>query len=312
MRDYLYCIQKPSYLRKSRKLEQQLSLKSFGLRQNVTLLPPYWKDANCLGGIHFNVPGLNDCPQQPSSVTFVGAGISPVETKLDNLMAQTRTETEKWLDDAYTSNQSVVFVNMGSMFVWSEKEFQQMISAFEVVRNHFQGSIRFLFKASLKDGQVASALIEKQGEYIRLSKWIEDQNAVYQHPALKVFVHHGGGNSFNEAVFFGIPQLIIGQWLDHHEYGFLVERYGMGLRCRKAPLIDSRSVSTCLIRMLGPEWKSMKESSFQWSVRSQLAGGPKTAAKLLIMNTKRPSISSVSSGLSTPHTLWGDMEKSNL
>lgn len=309
MRDYLYCIQKPSYLNKSRRLKEQLSLKSFGLRQDVTLLPPYWKDENCLGGIHFNVPGLNDCPQQPSSVTFVGAGISPIEPSI----TQTRTETEQWLDDAYAIDQSVVFVNMGSMFVWSEKEFQQMILAFETVHKHFQGNVRFLFKASLKDGHSAKAgLTEKQSEYIRLSGWIEDQNAVYQHPALKVFIHHGGGNSFNEAVYFGIPQLIIGQWLDHHEYGFLVERYGMGLRCKKAPLINSTSISTCLLRLLGPEWKSMKQSSVQWSIRSQLAGGPKTAAKLLMMNTKRPSISSLSSGLSTPLTLLGDMEKSNL
>ena len=130
---------------------------------------------------------------------------------------------------------------------------------------------------------------------------------------MKVFIHHGGGNSFNEAVFFGIPQLIIGQWLDHHEYGFLVERFNMGIRCKKAPLIDSRSLSNSLLRMLGPEWKQMKQSSIQWSIRSQLAGGPKVAAKLLIMNTKRPSISSFSSGLSTPHTLLGETaEKSSL
>ena len=30
LRDYLYCIQKPFYLTKSRKLKKELSLKSFG------------------------------------------------------------------------------------------------------------------------------------------------------------------------------------------------------------------------------------------------------------------------------------------
>lgn len=291
-------------------MKDQLGLTSFGLRQNVTLLPPYWQDENCLGGIHFNVPGLNDCPQQPSSVTFVGAGIKPLEPKLETIMIQSRTETERWLDDAFTLGHSVVFVNMGSMFIWSKEEFQQMLLAFEIVRNHYGGNVRFLFKANLKDGHATSTLTEKQSEYIRLSRWIEDQNAVYQHPALKVFIHHGGGNSFNEAVFFGIPQLIIGQWLDHHEYGFLVEKFGIGLRCKKAPLIHSRSISFCLLQILGSQWKFMKEASVQWSIRSQLAGGPKTAAKLLMMNTKRPSLSTLSSGNSTPQTLLGDMEKS--
>lgn len=51
------------------------ALKSFGLSNDLTLLPPYWDDDHCLGGIHYNVAGLNDTPSQPASLVFVGAGI---------------------------------------------------------------------------------------------------------------------------------------------------------------------------------------------------------------------------------------------
>jgi hypothetical protein len=66
-----------------RILGDNFQLKSFGISNDLTLLPPYWNDTNCLGGIHFNVAGLTDAPLQPASMVFVGAGIIEEKAKED-------------------------------------------------------------------------------------------------------------------------------------------------------------------------------------------------------------------------------------
>jgi hypothetical protein len=65
-------------------------LKSFGLVRDLRLLPPYWEDTNCLGGLHFNVAGLTDAPLQPPSMVFLGAGI--IEESLAVLEKQSVSE----------------------------------------------------------------------------------------------------------------------------------------------------------------------------------------------------------------------------
>lgn len=186
------------------------------------------------------------------------------------------------MDEALKFNERVVYINMGSMFVWDSEEFLSFIKALKVVYNRLDGNVRFLFKAPC-DATANAGLEEKAlPPYIRISSWVKDQHEIYRHPALKAFVHHGGGNSFNEAVYYGVPQLIISQWLDTHEFASLVERFKLGLQSCCPPRIKSKDVQMKLLELLGPRWHEMKAASMSWSIRSKLGGGPSAAAKILI------------------------------
>lgn len=57
-------------------ITDSLKLKSFGMAHDLALVPPYWDDPNCVGGVHFNTFALTDCAQQSPKIVFVGAGVS--------------------------------------------------------------------------------------------------------------------------------------------------------------------------------------------------------------------------------------------
>ncbi len=67
-----------------------------------------------------------------------------------------------------------------------------------------------------------------------------DQRRIYKHPALKVVIHHGGGNSFNEADHYGLPQMVLSQWFDTHEYALLAESSALA-RVASLPLSWTRT-----------------------------------------------------------------------
>ena len=256
-------------------LSKEMRLPSFGINGDLTLLPPMWEDPHCVGGIHFNAPGLTDCPKQPASIVFVGAGFHLEENIADGC------DETRWMDEAQAAGEDVVYVNMGSMFIWLEHEFWNCIQALKDVHKLRGGKIRFLFKMNRPLDSEKTFAIDAIPSYIRLTNWIASQQSVYSHPALKAFVHHGGGNSFNEAVFFGVPQLVLSQWLDTHEYGVLAEKFGFGIRSSRPPYIETGDIRDKLLYILGPQWSALKSSAVTWSLRTRLAGGPAAAARIV-------------------------------
>ena len=358
------------YARRS-VLKKDFGLESMGFNADSAIVPPLWKDRNCVGGIHFNTPGLYDSPRQPHQITFVGAGVtsdpenhnsphheeysslnSPTlsglsQAKLPSLPPGEQDLDVEWLNAAYEAGQSVVYLNMGSMFLWTDKEVRAALRAFERLYNQSGGKIKLLFKlnkpkkslntpgsASPPDTPSAAAtpgLDEKRAElgfrrpsststlvaeklteaikkniklarktdeekgysqftlsefegleYVRFTRWVKDPRRIYKHPAIKVVIHHGGGNSFNEALHFGLPQMVLSQWFDTHEFAILAERFGIGLRSKYAPYLDEDDMVEKMTRMLqGEEAERIRRNTKVWSMRSRIAGGAPAAAKLI-------------------------------
>lgn len=183
------------------------------------------------------------------------------------------------MDEALSRDEHVVYMNMGSMFIWREEDFWNCMKAFQNLSNNQHGRVRFLVKinspiAAVKDASLNFHINQADlPSCVRLTHWVNDQVAIYSHPALRVFIHHGGGNSFNEAVHFGLPQLVLSQWFDTHEYGFCAEKFGLGFRSRRPPRIERADVEAKLRRMLGNQWPVYKENCMAWAVRSRIGGG---------------------------------------
>ena len=265
----------PDCLGKRHILSKRFGLKSFGGSRDTSLLPPYWEDENCVAGIHFNTPGLTDCPKQSSKMVFVGAGVS-VET------SETSFPELDWMDEALVLGEDVVYINMGSMFIWQKHEFQHCIAGFKAAYKQRAGRVRFLFKINFPLDSRQDFSIDELPDYIRLTNWIENQHAIYSHAALKIFIHHGGGNSFNEAVYFGIPQLVLSQWLVTHEYANYAQQFSLGLRSERPPYVDADDIEAKILTLLGPSWATYKSNCRAWAVRSQIAGGAASAAKIVL------------------------------
>lgn len=291
-REYYYSVTQPDCVAKRDILIKRFKLQSYGVAQDTALLPPHWEDDNCVAGIHFNTLGLLDCPRQSSKIVFVGAGVS-VET------SSTFCPELAWMDEAMLHGDDVIYMNMGSMFIWKRHEFWNCIAGFEAAYKQRGGRVRFLFKINFPiDSPEHNFSTEELPSYIRLTNWIDNQHAIYSHPALKVFIHHGGGNSFNEAVYFGVPQLILSQWLDTHEYATYAEKFKLGLRSERPPHVEARDIEVKLLKMLGPSWPEYKANCRSWAIRSQISGGTASAAKIIVSHAESSRL--IQDGILTP------------
>lgn len=351
-------------------LKNEFGLKSMGFNADSAIVPPLWKDRNCVGGIHFNTPGLTDSIRQPHQITFVGAGVTSDPENHDapshdaasfiKQLSPTSSISSKpvlpplskgsqrdgdveWMDEAYAAGQSVVYLNMGSMFLWTDAEVRACLRAFERLYEQSGGKIKLLFKLNkpkrnpgsphgssspsplnspdcdekrpdlesrrpsaastfvaekvnealttiklrrntdAEKGYSQFTLSEFEGlEYVRFTRWVHDQRSIYKHPALQAVIHHGGGNSFNEAVHYALPQMILSQWFDTHEYAILAERFGIGLRSKHAPFVDENDLVSKMTRLLqGEEAEKIRRNAKVWSTRSRNAGGAPAAARLI-------------------------------
>ncbi|GAC96558.1 glycosyltransferase [Pseudozyma hubeiensis SY62] len=347
-------------------LKKEFKLKSMGFNADSAIVPPLWKDPNCVGGIHFNTPGLTDSIRQPHQITFVGAGMTSDPENHDSpthdaasfvkqlspsssttfkpvltlLSKPSRDADVEWMDEAYAAGESVVYLNMGSMFLWTDAELRSCLRAFERLHKTSGGKIKLLCKLNrpkrnpgspgsasppftpdcsekrpvvdLRRPSGASTLVaekmndainllklrrntdaekgysqhtlsEFEGlEYVRFTRWVHDQRKIYKHPALRAVIHHGGGNSFNEAVHYALPQMVLSQWFDTHEYGILTEKFGIGLRSKHAPRVDEDDLVAKMTRLLeGEEADKIRRNAKVWSVRSRNAGGAPAAARLI-------------------------------
>ena len=354
-------------------LKKEFGLNSMGFNADSAIVPPLWKDRNCVGGIHFNTPGLWDSIRQPHQITFVGAGVTsdpenhdaPSHDSASYLKAHSPSSSTifrpmlplsskdvreldvEWMDAAHEAGQSVVYVNMGSMFLWTDSDVRECLRAFERLYRQSGGKIKLLFKLnkpkrgpnspgatsplasptsaaspgldekrpildSRRPSGASTLVAEKLSEaiknniklkrrtdadkgysqitlsefegleYVRFTRWVHDQRRIYKHPALKVVVHHGGGNSFNEAVHYGLPQMVLSQWFDTHEYAILAERFGLGLRSKYAPFVNENDMFDKMMRLLqGEEAEKIRRNAKVWSTRSRNAGGAPAAARLI-------------------------------
>ena len=58
-------------------------------------------------------------------------------------------------------------------------------------------------------------------------------------PDRDLFIHHGGNNSFCEALFFGLPSLVIPYAWDDHDNALRADQTGVGHRVLRADLGES-------------------------------------------------------------------------
>ena len=109
---------------------------------------------------------------------------------------------------------------------------------------------------------------------------------VYSHQAIKAIVHHGGGNTFNDAIVYGLPQLIIPQWLDCFDYAVSVEQLGLGLQTTNlGPELDDKEIAAKVITLLQRR-ETIADTVKIWQAKAKTTGGAELAARIIIEQAK--------------------------
>ncbi|KAL6856569.1 glycosyltransferase family 1 protein [Trichoderma novae-zelandiae] len=163
----------------------------------------------------------------------------PVVRDCDSLH-RTNPKLAEWLGNGQT-----ILVNMGSLVKVSEQQAFEMARALKVVIDRFDQDtekkrLQVLWKLQKKGKYSVFAsecmlahVLGREFSYdrIRVIDWIQvEPLSILRTGHVICSVHHGGANSFNEAIVTGIPQVVLPAWADNYDYAQRVELLGVG-RC---------------------------------------------------------------------------------
>lgn len=136
---------------------------------------------------------------------------------------------------------ALVYVSFGSLGAADTDLLQRMICVFA------QFPARFL----LNVGGLIDAYSEVP-DNVYLEEWYPQPTVVQQ---CDLFIHHGGNNSFCEALYFGVPSLILPYCWDGHDNAARAEECRVGKRLNRNNWTD-KELSNAIRELLGD--KEMK------------------------------------------------------
>ncbi|KAF7984106.1 hypothetical protein HWV62_16718 [Athelia sp. TMB] len=221
-------------------------------------------------------PNIDFRQQTPfDKVIFVGACTQRRAPAAPN-PASEDAAVKAWLDDALRANDSVVYLNMGTIFRYNQSEIDAITGAARLLAAARPGSrgVRFLWKVPKGDFDLGGLPAN-----VKLFGWLDDVDLVYGHAAVKAALNHGGGNSFNEALTARLPQLVCAQWFDTIDYGVAARAAGIGLSSAHPGRLDARDIAEKVGRLLTE--RGFAEKVGVWALKSRAAGGARAAADVV-------------------------------
>ncbi|THU92068.1 UDP-Glycosyltransferase/glycogen phosphorylase [Dendrothele bispora CBS 962.96] len=158
----------------------------------------------------------------------------------------------KWLDERET-----VMINLGS-HVTSDTELTRELAGGIRIFLSRNPNVQVLWKLKAQ-GEVYDTLRDLVGKemdegQVKVVSWLEvEPYAILEHENMVCSVHHGGANSYFEAVKAGVPQIVMPVWLDTYDFARRVEFLEIGVYGSKtsAPGADAEEFGQALLRVVG-------------------------------------------------------------
>jgi len=248
-----------------------------------------------------------------SNVTPCGPILLPTAS-----VGEVDPELDSWLQRGPT-----ILINLGSMLRMDEAMTREFATGLKIVLNQRpEVQILWKFRKSggfpiLSKGKKKADSHEKNEKTdtldvlsddiasgrVKVLNWISvEPLALLQSERIVCSVHHGGSNSFHEALRYGtfspcrsswltsnstgVPQVVVPCWLDTIDFANRVEWLGIGVHGsrRAAPSVKSEELSSALLRVLGdtPNANRMKEKARELAEITGRIGGRSKACEKII------------------------------
>lgn len=178
-------------------------------------------------------------------------------------------ELHKWLDQS--PDGGVVYVSFGTL-----------------VRPDIATATNIVRAALTQD---KSVLLQYPGQFpampgVRQEQWVP-QAKVLLHPAISLFITHGGVGSVEEALWYGKPMLCIpGVW-DHYYTSWIVSLLGAGVSLPRRSLRSQKRLSAGVQRALMPEYADSARS-VAGMMRKHWLENESAVAGLFCVSSKAP------------------------
>ncbi|WVQ85731.1 hypothetical protein IAT38_007898 [Cryptococcus sp. DSM 104549] len=238
----LFCLLYPYFIMMTDKTPMKLNVArhAAGYPDNMPMFTPVEKKPTlllCMTTPEADIPGII-----PPNVICCGPII-----RTSTPLQQTDPELAAWVKQRPT-----VFVMLGSMYTWREDAAKEMLAALRVLLDK-RKDLQVLWKL-MKYGEYELDGIEEAGERMRVVDWLEAEPAAVLHTGNVVcFVHHGGSNSYHEALGTGTPQIILPAWFDCYDFAARVEYLGNGVwgNKRSAPGVATDELVSAFLKVIG-------------------------------------------------------------
>ncbi|PWN41352.1 UDP-Glycosyltransferase/glycogen phosphorylase [Ceraceosorus guamensis] len=275
-----WCMTHPYAKEKRRFRKDELGLPPVDFLADSYMTPAPHLVPHMRAALSFNVAGLDlyDPKVFHEKVFFVGPCFAPGHGP--KAIAQHSSlqpdAVKEWLDES----EEVIYVNMGSIFYYPRDEYDALIDALKGVK-----AVRPNMRALIKIPDLPTTFQPIPGAdelpgWIRRETWVPSVETVLAHPSVKIAMHHGGGNSFNEAVAFGKPQLIVSMWGETHDIMAYAVHHGIAMGSKFAPRLVASDLQASMTKLL-EENIEFADRALRWRLRSEQSGGTPIAADII-------------------------------
>ncbi|KAK8079384.1 hypothetical protein PG997_007202 [Apiospora hydei] len=145
--------------------------------------------------------------------------------------AEQDAELTSWLTRG--GQGKTIFINLGSSI--SEYKSEQASTMVAAIRATLEQhtDVQVLWKlqnAAARSGELEPLSGLVASGRVRISGWLDvDPVSLLETGAVVASVHHGGSNCYHEAIYAGVPQVVLPLWADLYNYAALVETSGIGI-----------------------------------------------------------------------------------
>lgn len=175
----------------------------------------------------FCEPELLNCDikELPKRVHAVGPCLAAEVGQVDK-------DLKPWLDEAAEKGQRVIYVALGTLAngFLDKRAVGQMLSAFRELGDTW----KVLWSLPKEQQHLVEGPHDNQ---VKVASFVK-QRAVLAHPAVSVFLSHGGQSSANESIFAGVPLVCMPLFCDQFEVADAVETHGLGRVFHKDELLS--------------------------------------------------------------------------
>ena len=212
----------------------------------------------------YSVAEIDYPVEAPPNLHRVGAMIPP-------LPQAPAGELAEWLD----ARPSVVYIGLGTISKLTRSEIASLV---EVARR-LEGAHHVRWKLPPAQQRLLPPR-DSLPANLRIEDWMPSQLDVLAHPHVTAFVTHGGGNGFQEGLYFGKPLVVRPLWTDCFDNAVRGEDKRVGLTLDPRRTADPAHVARLLTRVLNEP--SFSRRAQELAACQQAAGGARAAADLLL------------------------------